>query len=392
MPPPKKILLIFGTRPDAIKMAPVAEQLAAIPEQFDTRICVTGQHREMLDQVLEIFALTVAIDLDLMRPRQELAELTSRMLTAIDTTLRAEQPDLVLVQGDTTTALAAGLAVFYNKIPLGHVEAGLRTESISAPWPEELNRRITSLVANLHFAPTDSAKANLLAEGVDEKQIHVTGNTVIDSLLRTIERIQADEALRHRLDGEFSFLDSSKKMILVTGHRRESFGPRFENICQALRELAENNPDVDLVYPVHLNPQVQQPVRRILNLEGGIAGGRIHLIDPVEYLQFVYLMDRAYFIITDSGGIQEEAPSLKKPVLVMRDTTERPEAVEMGAAKLVGTKKDTIIGEASRLLRDQEAYRSMIATRNPYGDGQAAKRIVSILQDKGLWKKFVLSA
>jgi UDP-N-acetylglucosamine 2-epimerase (non-hydrolysing) len=373
-------------------MAPVAEQLAAIPERFDTRICVTGQHREMLDQVLGIFALSVAIDLDLMRPRQELADLTSRLLTAIDTTLRAERPDLVLVQGDTTTALAAGLAAFYNKIPLGHVEAGLRTDSISAPWPEELNRRITSLVANLHFAPTDSAKANLLAEGVDEKQIHVTGNTVIDSLLHIIERIHVDEALRHRLDGEFSFLNSSKKMILVTGHRRESFGPGFENICQALRELAENNPDVDLVYPVHLNPQVQQPVRHILNLEGGVAGGRIHLIDPVEYLQFVYLMDRAYFIITDSGGIQEEAPSLKKPVLVMRDTTERPEAVEMGAAKLVGTKKDTIIGEASRLLRDQEAYRSMIATRNPYGDGQAAKRIVSILQDKGLWKKFVLSA
>ncbi len=370
-----KILTIFGTRPEAIKMAPLVSALDDYQDRFDCRVCVTAQHRQMLDQVLELFAIKPAYDLDIMRPGQNLTGLTCSALQGIDRILTEFSPDLVLVHGDTSTTMAASLAAFYHRIDVGHVEAGLRTGNIYAPWPEEINRRVAGLVARYHFAPTAKAKANLLAEGVADESVLVTGNTVIDALLSVVARLRQEEGLRQQMAARFSFLDSSKRLILVTGHRRENFGDGFERICQALRLVVETHPDVAVVYPVHLNPQVKEPVHRLL---GGIDS--VHLIAPLDYLPFVYLMDKAYLLITDSGGIQEEAPSLGKPVLVMRDTTERPEAVEAGTALMVGTDVDMIVREASRLLDDENAYQAMAQISNPYGDGQAAARIVSFLE------------
>ncbi len=369
----KKIVVVFGTRPEAIKLAPVVKALRQVGT-FEVQVCVTAQHRQMLDQVLELFAITPDVDLDLMQPGQDLTDLTARVLVGMRGVLRDWRPDLLLVQGDTTTTLAASLAAHYEKIAVGHVEAGLRTGNLYAPWPEEMNRRLTTVLAALHFPPTPWARDNLLREGVAAEVVHVTGNTVIDALLEVVARLASDEALRVGLERQFGFLNPVRKLVLVTGHRRESFGPGFEQICQALRALGERE-DVEIVYPVHLNPNVQEPVRRILG-----SCPNIHLIEPLDYLPFVYLMSRAYLIVTDSGGIQEEAPSLGKPVLVMRDTTERPEAVEAGTAKLVGTDRGRIVMEATRLLEDAAAYRAMAQAHNPYGDGKASERIVDFLQ------------
>lgn len=368
-----RILVVFGTRPEAIKLAPVVKALRQAGT-FEVRVCVTAQHRQMLDQVLELFTITPDVDLDLMQPGQDLTDLTARVLVGMRGVLRDWRPDWVLVQGDTTTTLAASLAAHYEKIAVGHVEAGLRTGNLYAPWPEEMNRRLTTALAALHFPPTPWARDNLLREGVTAEVVQVTGNTVIDALLEVVARLASDEALRVGLERQFGFLNPARKLVLVTGHRRESFGPGFEQICQALRTLGERD-DVEIVYPVHLNPNVQEPVRRILG-----SCPNIHLIEPLDYLPFVYLMSRAYLIVTDSGGIQEEAPSLGKPVLVMRDTTERPEAVEAGTAKLVGTDRGRIVMEATRLLEDAAAYRAMAQAHNPYGDGKASERIVDFLQ------------
>jgi UDP-N-acetylglucosamine 2-epimerase (non-hydrolysing) len=371
----KKILSVFGTRPEAIKMAPVVKRFTERPRIFRSVVCVTAQHRQMLDQVLQLFDIVPDYDLDIMHPRQDLFDITGNVLRGLRPVLEKESPDLVLVHGDTTTTLAATLAAFYLKIPVGHVEAGLRTRNKYAPFPEEVNRRVTGAVADLHFAPTPAARENLLREAVPEESIHVTGNTVVDALLAVTARIEGDPALEARLSADFSFLDSGKRLVLVTGHRRESFGKGFENICLALAEIAARHPDAEILYPVHLNPNVQEPVHRILAGEGF---SNVHLIEPVDYLPFVYLMNRSYLIITDSGGIQEEAPSLRKPVLVMRNATERPEAVEAGVARLVGTNR-TIAREACRLLEDPDAYRAMSRPHNPYGDGNAAERIVGIV-------------
>ena len=373
----KKILTIFGTRPEAIKMAPVIKALAAYPHCFDSRVCVTAQHRQMLDQVLELFAITPEYDLDIMQPGQGLASLTGTALHGVDRVLSSLQPDLVLVHGDTTTTMAASLAAYYHRIDVGHVEAGLRTGDIYSPWPEEINRRVAGLITRYHFAPTDKARDNLLAEGIAADRVMVTGNTVIDALLEVVGRLRQENGLRQQVAAQFSFLDPGKRLILVTGHRRENFGQGFEHICQALRQLVERYADVEVVYPVHLNPQVREPVNRLL---AGIP--RVHLIPPLEYLPFVFLMDSAYLILTDSGGIQEEAPSLGKPVLVMRDTTERPEAVEAGTAHMVGTDAGRIVKEASLLLDVPAAYAAMAKMINPYGDGQAARRIVGYLAEE----------
>ena len=334
-------------------------------------MCVTAQHRQMLDQVLELFAITPDVDLDLMQPGQDLTDITARVLVGMRGVMRDWRPDLVLVQGDTTTTFAASLAAHYEKIAVGHVEAGLRTGNLYAPWPEEMNRRLTTVLSALHFAPTPWARDNLLREGVAADVVQVTGNTVIDALLEIVARLDADHALRAMLERQFGFLDPSRRLLLVTGHRRESFGSGFEQICQALRTLGERE-DVEILYPVHLNPNVQEPVRRILG-----TCPRIHLIEPLDYLPFVYLMSRSDVIVTDSGGVQEEAPSLGKPVLVMRETTERPEAVEAGTAKLVGTDRERIVMETTRLLEDAAAYCAMAQAHNPYGDGKAAERIVA---------------
>jgi UDP-N-acetylglucosamine 2-epimerase (non-hydrolysing) len=368
-----KILTIFGTRPEAIKMAPVVQALAADPT-IDSLVCVTAQHRQMLDQVLQLFAIRPDVDLDLMRPGQDLTEITANVLTGLRSVLHDLRPDLVLVHGDTTTTCAASLAAYYQRIPVGHVEAGLRTGNIYAPWPEEMNRRLTGRIAEWHFAPTEGARANLLREGVDADRITVTGNTVIDALLDVVRRLREDPGLRARMEGQFAFLDSARRLILVTGHRRENFGDGFERICQSLATLAERA-DVQIVYPVHLNPNVQEPVRRLL---GG--KGNVHLIEPLDYLPFVALMDRADILITDSGGVQEEAPSLGKPVLVMRETTERPEAVEAGTVRLVGTDVTAIVREATRLLDDRSAYEAMSRAHNPYGDGLAAQRVLDFIK------------
>lgn len=369
-----KVLIVFGTRPEAIKMAPVVKALAADPA-FDAKVCVTAQHRQMLDQVLDIFAVRPDFDLNLMQPGQDLSDITSNVLLGMRAVYAQWTPDMILVHGDTTTTLAASLSAYYAKIQVGHVEAGLRTFNKYSPWPEEMNRRLTGAIADTHFAPTEKARANLLREGTAPERIHVTGNTVIDALLGVVDRVRADEALRNRFEGQFDFLDPAKRMILVTGHRRENFGAGFENICQALAEIARRG-DVQIVYPVHLNPNVQEPVRRILSKAPGVI-----LLEPQDYLPFVYLMDRSALIITDSGGIQEEAPSLGKPVLVMRDTTERPEAVDAGAVKLVGTDRIAIVREARRLLDDSAAYEAMACVHNPYGDGKAAARIRDILKE-----------
>ncbi len=364
-----RVLSVFGTRPEAIKMAPVVKALDAAPA-IASGVCVTAQHRTMLDKVLDLFGINPAFDLDIMQDDQDLAHITSTVLNGMMAVFDEFAPDRVLVHGDTTTTLAAALAAYYRKIPVGHVEAGLRTGDSYAPYPEEMNRKLTDGIADLYFAPTEEAKKNLLTEGADADSIIVTGNTVIDALLSVTEKLNTDEALRHEQVASFSDLDPDRRLILVTGHRRESFGPGFERICGALAELAQRD-DVDIVYPVHLNPNVQEPVKRLL-------GGRdnIHLMEPLDYLPFVYLMDRADVVITDSGGIQEEAPALGKPVLVMRDVTERPEAVNAGTVKLVGTDKGAIVSECARLLDDKDAYETMSRAHNPYGDGKAAERIV----------------
>lgn len=370
----KKVLTVFGTRPEAIKMAPVVKELARHPDAFETKVCVTAQHRQMLDQVLDLFDITPNYDLDIMKPGQSLTDVTCNVLQGLAPVLEDFRPDVVLVHGDTTTTMAASLAAYYQKIDVGHVEAGLRTGNIYSPWPEEMNRKLAGAISRYHFAPTERSRENLLREGVPADTIHVTGNTVIDALLDVVEKVRTDSALRDKMAGRFSFLRPDSRMILVTGHRRENFGEGFENICQALKEIAAAHSDVEIVYPVHLNPNVQEPVRRILS-----HCPSVHLIEPQDYLPFVYLMDRSYLIITDSGGVQEEAPSLGKPVLVMRDTTERPEAVTAGTVKLVGTDRERIVAEAADLLSNTASYDRMAHAHNPYGDGMAAERISSSL-------------
>ncbi|MFT4994589.1 MAG: UDP-N-acetylglucosamine 2-epimerase (non-hydrolyzing) [Paraglaciecola sp.] len=368
----KKVLLVFGTRPEAIKMAPLVLELQS-RAQLEVEVCVTAQHREMLDQVLELFELSPDYDLNLMQPGQDLYDITAKALMGLKEVLAKSQPDLVLVHGDTTTTFASSLAAFYQRIPVGHVEAGLRTGNMYSPWPEEVNRKLTGAIASLHFAPTEKAQSNLLCENVNADSVHITGNTVIDALIQVEKRISNDTELNSKLAAQFDFLDPNKRLILVTGHRRESFGDGFEHICQALRTLAQED-DVQVLYPMHLNPNVREPVNRILkNVED------VFLIEPQEYLPFVYLMSKAFLILTDSGGVQEEAPSLGKPVLVMRDTTERPEAVEAGTVKLVGTDYDSIVNEAMTLLTNKEAYESMSFAHNPYGDGKACQRIADII-------------
>ncbi|MFJ5340402.1 non-hydrolyzing UDP-N-acetylglucosamine 2-epimerase [Pectobacterium sp. CHL-2024] len=371
-----KVLTVFGTRPEAIKMAPLVHALAQ-DGAFESRICVTAQHREMLDQVLRLFDITPDYDLDIMRPGQGLSEISCRILSGLEPVMAEFKPDLVLVHGDTTTTLATSLAAFYQRIPVGHVEAGLRTGNLYSPWPEEANRKLTGHLAMYHFAPTENSRQNLLREHLSDRHIFVTGNTVIDALFWVRDRIIGDAALRRSLDEKYAFLDDNKKLILVTGHRRESFGGGFERICSALADIARRHPEVQIVYPVHLNPNVSEPVNRILS---GIDN--VMLIAPQDYLPFVYLMNRSYMILTDSGGIQEEAPSLGKPVLVMRDTTERPEAVEAGTVKLVGTEVTSIVDAVSTLLTDEEAYQAMSRAHNPYGDGQACQRIVDALKNR----------
>lgn len=369
-----KTLCVFGTRPEAIKMAPVAIALAN-EAGVEARICVTGQHREMLDQVLGLFNLEPDFDLNIMKPSQDLTDVTVRILEGLRTVFAEFVPDVVLVHGDTATTFATSLAAYYHRIPVAHVEAGLRTWDIYSPWPEEGNRKLTGALANLHFAPTETSRGNLLKEGVSQDAITVTGNTVIDALLSVIERLKSDEQLRAHAAKPLSFIHPDRRIILVTGHRRESFGGGFERICEALAHIAKMHPDVDVIYPMHMNPNVREPVNRILK---GIDN--VHLIEPLDYLPFVYLMERSYLILTDSGGIQEEAPSLGKPVLVMRDTTERPEALEAGTVKLVGTNVAVMINEVEVLLEDQQAYDKMAFAHNPYGDGRASGRIVDELK------------
>lgn len=370
-----KVLTVFGTRPEAIKMAPLVHALAS-DDYFESKVCVTAQHREMLDQVLKLFDIDPDYDLDIMRPGQGLTEITCRILEGLKSVLESFKPDVVLVHGDTTTTLATSLAAFYQRIPVGHVEAGLRTGDLFSPWPEEGNRKLTGHLATYHFSPTETSKQNLLKEAVLEQQIFVTGNTVIDALLWVRDRIHNDIALREDMELRYPFLRQDKKIILVTGHRRESFGGGFERICSALAEIARTYPEVQVVYPVHLNPNVREPVKRILSHIDNVV-----LIEPLDYLPFVYLMDHAYLILTDSGGIQEEAPSLGKPVLVMRNTTERPEAVSAGTVRLVGTDVALILKEVSRLLRDENEYYIMSRAHNPYGDGKACQRILDALKN-----------
>ncbi|BCG64828.1 MAG: UDP-N-acetylglucosamine 2-epimerase (non-hydrolysing) [Methyloprofundus sp.] len=365
----QRILIIFGTRPEAIKMAPVVKAFQN-DARFITKVCVTAQHRDMLDQVLELFAIEPEFDLDIMQKNQGLTGITSAILHGLEPVLQEFMPDRVLVHGDTSTTFAASLAAYYQKVPIGHVEAGLRTHNIYSPWPEEANRKLTGAIADLHFAPTETARDNLLQENVADSHISITGNTVIDALCHVEASIKNDAQLRAKLASRFPFIKADKKIILVTGHRRESFGDGFENICQALRRLAKRD-DVQIIYPVHLNPHVREPVNRLLK---GVP--HIHLIEPQDYLPFVYLMTLAYIILTDSGGIQEEAPSLGKPVLVMRDTTERPEAVTAGTVKLVGADKIKIITNVVSLLDNPDEYRKMSVAHNPYGDGKASQRIV----------------
>ena len=379
----KKILLVFGTRPEAIKMAPLVKKLQEMPEAFQTIVCVTGQHREMLDQVLRLFDVTPEYDLNIMKPNQDLYDITSRILLGMRDVLREVQPDIVLVHGDTTTSMAAALAAFYQQIPVGHVEAGLRTGNIYSPWPEEMNRLITGRITTHHFSPTPLAKENLLREHVDEKQIIVTGNTVIDALQMVVKRLAEDKALANevatkinQMGYDVQRLEGSRRMVLITGHRRENFGEGFLNICHAIKHLAEQYKDVDFVYPMHLNPNVRKPVLEIL----GEKAENVFLIEPLDYLPFVYMMQHSTLILTDSGGVQEEAPGLGKPVLVMRDTTERPEAVEAGTVLLVGTNREKIEQGVSMLLDDADCYRRMSEAVNPYGDGLACERIAEALR------------
>lgn len=378
----KKVLLVFGTRPEAIKMAPLVKAFEK-ESSVESKVCVTAQHREMLDQVLEMFEIVPDYDLNLMKPGQDLYDITANVLSGMKSVLEDFKPDVVLVHGDTTTTSSTALAAFYQKIKVGHVEAGLRTHDMYSPWPEEANRQITRVLANYHFAPTTTSKENLLRENKNEKNIIVTGNTVIDALFLALDKIEKDESLQTKViqDIESKFINSTfkiqnSKFILVTGHRRENHGQGFINICEALKTIAINNPEIDVVYPVHLNPNVQKPVKEILS-----DTPNVHLIDPLQYESFIYMMNKSYFIITDSGGVQEEAPSLGKPVLVMRDTTERPEALEAGTVKLVGTNKEAIIQEAQKLLDDKISYEKMSKAHNPYGDGKACERIVNFLKE-----------
>ena len=369
-----KVLTVFGTRPEAIKMAPLVKALAA-EAGIEARVCVTAQHRQMLDQVLELFEITPDYDLNIMKPGQTLSGITSEILTRIEPVLVEFKPDLVLVHGDTSTTLATTLAAYYQRIPVGHVEAGLRTGNIYSPWPEEANRKLTGALAKLHFAPTTQSQANLLREGVDGAVVHVTGNTVIDALLMVKARLETDQALAAQLADRFPMLRKNARLVLITGHRRENFGDGFERICAAIRDLAIEFPEADFVYPVHLNPNVREPVNRILQ-----GQANVHLIEPQDYLPFVYLMTRSTLILTDSGGIQEEAPSLGKPVLVMRDTTERPEAVSAGTVKLVGTDVAAIAEGVRTLLTNPDEYQRMAFAHNPYGDGKACERIVAAIK------------
>ncbi|HBC81996.1 non-hydrolyzing UDP-N-acetylglucosamine 2-epimerase [Pseudescherichia vulneris] len=370
-----KVLTVFGTRPEAIKMAPLVHALAKDP-YFEAKVCVTAQHREMLDQVLNLFSIVPDYDLDIMQPGQGLTEITCRILEGLKPILESFKPDVVLVHGDTTTTIAASLAAFYQRIPVGHVEAGLRTGDLSSPWPEEANRTLTGHLAMYHFSPTQNARQNLLRENIPDKQIFVTGNTVIDALFWVRDTVLNNDNLHSELAARYPFLDESKKLVLVTGHRRESFGQGFEQICHALVDIAAKHQDVQIVYPVHLNPNVSEPVNRILGHVKNII-----LIEPQDYLPFLWLMTHAWLILTDSGGIQEEAPSLGKPVLVMRETTERPEAIEAGTVRLVGTDRQRIVEEVTHLLRDNDAWQAMSRAHNPYGDGQACERILHALKN-----------
>lgn len=372
---PLKVLSVFGTRPEAIKMAPLALALAE-DDRFESKVCVTAQHRQMLDQVLDLFELTPDYDLNIMQPGQDLNGVTTAILQGIKEVFEDFKPDIVLVHGDTATTFATALAAYYQQIPVAHVEAGLRTGNLYSPWPEEGNRKLTGALAALHFAPTENSRSNLLNEGIKAEFVHVTGNTVIDALLDVVKKLEASSSLKAALENQFSFIRNTEKLILVTGHRRESFGGGFERICHALVDTAKAFPEVEIVYPVHLNPNVREPINRLLS---GIDN--IHLIEPLDYLPFVYLMNQSFIILTDSGGIQEEAPSLGKPVLVMRETTERPEAVEAGTVKLVGTERNAIAENLKLLLTDTAAYESMSFAHNPYGDGKACQRIIEVLAD-----------
>lgn len=381
----KKIMLVFGTRPEAIKMAPLVKEFQKYPEKFQTTVCVTGQHREMLDQVLRLFEIKPDYDLNIMKQGQDLYDVTARVLTGMRDVLKEVQPDVVLVHGDTTTSTAAALAAFYQQIPVGHVEAGLRTHNIYSPWPEEMNRQITGRIAAYHFAPTPLSKQNLLAEGVKEEHIHVTGNTVIDALYMVVDKIKSDKALDTELENQLkqagydvNRLSGGKKLVLITGHRRENFGDGFINMCTAIKDLTKKYPNVDFVYPMHLNPNVRKPIHQVFG-EDLSDLGNMFFIEPLEYLSFVYLMEKSTIILTDSGGIQEEAPGLGKPVLVMRETTERPEALEAGTVKLVGTDYDIIVKEVSELLENQKYYNKMSKAVNPYGDGLACNRVLEKL-------------
>lgn len=374
----KKILLVFGTRPEAIKMAPLVKALQKDSEHFETKICVTAQHRQMLDQVLEVFDIVPEYDLNIMAPNQDLYDITSRVLVGLRGVLDDFAPDIVLVHGDTTTSMAAALAAFYRQIPVGHVEAGLRTYNMLSPWPEEMNRQVTDRMCTYYFAPTEKSRQNLLRENVDATKIHVTGNTVIDALLMAVDIIEKKPHIKTAIEDELrdkGYAMGNRPYILVTGHRRENFGEGFLNICKAIRQIAEEHPEMDIVYPVHLNPNVQKPVYELLS-----GTPNIYLIKPLDYLPFVYAMQHSTLLLTDSGGVQEEAPSLGKPVLVMRETTERPEAVEAGTVRLVGTDVAAIVGNVHELLHDPEVYRKMSESYNPYGDGHACERIVDALR------------
>lgn len=382
----KKIMLVFGTRPEAIKMAPLVKEFQKLSDRFETIVCVTGQHREMLDQVLHIFEITPNYDLNIMKQGQDLYDVTARVLTGMRDVLKEAQPNVVLVHGDTTTSTAAALAAFYQQIPVGHVEAGLRTHDIYSPWPEEMNRQITGRIATYHFAPTPLSRQNLLAEGVKEEHIHVTGNTVIDALYMVVDKIKNDKDLDIVLENQLkqagydvNRLAGGKKLVLITGHRRENFGNGFIYMCTAIKDLTQKYLDVDFVYPMHLNPNVRKPIHEVFG-EDLSNLGNMFFIEPLEYLSFVYLMEKSTIVLTDSGGIQEEAPGLGKPVLVMRDTTERPEALEAGTVKLVGTDYDKIVNEVSALLDNQACYEKMSKAVNPYGDGKACERIVMNLE------------
>jgi len=390
----KKVLIVFGTRPEAIKMAPVVKEFQKHPDSFETVVCVTAQHREMLDQVLKIFEIVPDIDLNIMQAGQDLTDVTTRVLTGMRDVFKETKPDIVLVHGDTTTSSATALAAFYQQIPVGHVEAGLRTHDIYSPWPEEMNRQITGRIASWHFAPTQLNKHNLLNEGVPENKIFVTGNTVIDALymvldtinntpgiVEEIEKVLSQNGLPVELIQQWNSNEGARRMVLITGHRRENFGEGFINICEAIRDLAHDHQDVDFVYPVHLNPNVRKPVKEILGINDNGSDRNIYLIEPVQYLPFIYLMQKCSLVLTDSGGIQEEAPGLGKPVLVMRGTTERPEGVDAGTVRLTGADRQTITGEASKLLTDYSYYKKMSEAVNPYGDGKAAGRIANELID-----------